>query len=98
MRRPCIEAGCSFTTAATRCTRHHALYMARRAANYGATHRALRTELGATLPGPCFYCGDTVTAETFVAAHLRDGDPASPRVVAHRSCNERAKPGVGSNL
>lgn len=50
-----------------------------------------------TLPAPCWYCGRLVFAsERWVAAHVVDGDPSSPRVVAHPACNERAKArGVG---
>ena len=57
---------------------------------YGADHQRARRALAAALPQPCAYCGVTVTAaERWVAAHVRDGDPTSPRMVAHPSCNAR---------
>lgn len=56
-----------------------------------AQHRA-RASLALTLPAPCFYCRHLVApADDWVAAHLVDRDPTSSRVVAHRTCNERAK-------
>jgi hypothetical protein len=57
---------------------------------YGADHRRARRALAAALPQPCAYCHVEITSgERWVAAHVRDGDPTSPRMVAHPSCNAR---------
>jgi hypothetical protein len=60
--------------------------------NYG-DHRRWRAELERTLPAPCaFGCGRIMEpGSDWVAAHVYDGVPDSPRVVSCRSCNERAK-------
>lgn len=61
---------------------------------YGREHQQIRRDLSLTLPAPCGYCGVTITpGERWVAAHVVDGDPDSPRVVAHPGCNERGKGG-----
>ena len=57
---------------------------------YGADHYRARRALAAALPQPCAYCRVIVTAaDNWHAAHVRDGDPSSPRMVAHASCNAR---------
>ncbi len=66
---------------------------------YGADHQRARRALAAALPTPCAYCGvEVTTGERWVAAHVRDGDRTSPRMVAHPSCNARNRgrgiPGV----
>ena len=97
-RRPCIVCGqpCS----GSRCPRHPSPGRdpQHRAANYGAAHQRIRAQLEGTLPTPCLYadtdpnCAGIVTSdERWVAAHIVDGDPTSPRAVAHPACNERAK-------
>src|SRR6185369_6251516 len=59
---------------------------------YGPEHRAARGRLARTLPRPCGYCDQVVTAdERWVAAHVVDGDPTRGWMVAHPDCNERAK-------
>lgn len=60
---------------------------------YDADHQRQRAELALTLPTYCWYgCGTWLThADRWVAAHVTDGDPTSPRVVACARCNERAK-------
>lgn len=64
----------------------------RQARGYDAEHLRARAALAETLPAQCHYCPRLVIpVEPWVAAHLRDGDPSSPRVAAHRGCNERAK-------
>lgn len=63
------------------------------ARGYDADHQHQRSELALTLPAYCWYgCGHVLTADDdWVAAHVIDRDPTSPRVVSCRSCNERAK-------
>ena len=99
-RRPCIE--CGRPTNGTRCPTcgtSPGRDPARRAANYGAAHRAERARLATTLPTPCWYgCGTTLHPEDrWVAAHIEDGNPTSPRVAACPTCNEQAKRGGGGD-
>ncbi len=98
-KRPCLA--CGKPTAGSRCPTcptSPGRNPQRRAANYGHAHRKARAELADTLPAYCWYgCGLRIyPGMTWVAAHINDGDPDSPRVVACTSCNERAK-GGGSN-
>lgn len=59
---------------------------------YGAEHQRMRRQLALMLPAPCLYCRGMVSdTDRWVAAHLTDGDHASPRAIAHAICNERAK-------
>jgi hypothetical protein len=59
---------------------------------YGAPHQDARARLERSIPSPCGYCGVTVQrGEAWVAAHVIDGDPSAGWVVAHGTCNERAK-------
>ena len=60
--------------------------------NY-AEHRAWRERLKATLPAYCWAgCGRWLEPDgDWVAAHVVDGDPDSPRVATCRSCNEGMK-------
>ncbi len=92
-RRPCLA--CGTPTTGTRCPTcpSPGRNPQHRAANYGTAHRTARAALAATLPAPCWYgCGTILHPDdNWVAAHLTDGDPTSPRVPACRSCNERAK-------
>lgn len=63
------------------------------ARGYDADHRRQRAALKATLPAPCWAgCGRWLEPDgNWVAAHLIDGDPTSPRVATCRSCNEKMK-------
>jgi hypothetical protein len=96
LRRRCIVEGCPEFTTGTRCAEHERRRVAARGSReergYGTDHRAARRALERTLPAPCGYCGGTIyPGERWVAAHVVDGDPESPRMVAHPRCNERAK-------
>lgn len=84
---------CGRPTTGTRCTEHERARNNSTARGYGADHQRQRAELERTLPAYCWYgCGRILTAtDPWVAAHVIDGDPTSPRVVSCRSCNEQAK-------
>jgi hypothetical protein len=70
--------------------RREASRPSRQERGYGADHYRARRALAAALPQPCAYCHVEITsAERWVAAHVRDGDSSSPRMVAHLSCNAR---------
>lgn len=89
MRRPCLV--CGTPCVGSRCQAH-----ARPNANargYGHAHRTARLELSAQLPTWCGYgCGTFLTAgDSWVAAHVIDGDPSAGYLVSCRSCNELAK-------
>lgn len=60
---------------------------------YDADHQRQRAALKASLPAYCWAgCGRWLEREgDWVAAHVVDGDPSSPRVATCRSCNERMK-------
>lgn len=93
-RRPCLTCGRPTTgTRCPACGTSPGRDPQRRAANYGHHHRTERARLARTLPAPCWYACGTILepASDWVAAHVIDGDPTSPRVVACRTCNERAK-------
>lgn len=93
-RRPCLACGTPTTgTRCPTCGTSPGRDPQRRAANYGTAHQAERTRLATTLPTHCWYgCGTLLhPGDRWVAAHVHDGDPQSPRVVSCRSCNERAK-------
>lgn len=91
------------TKAPTPCPRCHTLgtcqhrgHTSSTARGYGTPHQHARSAIQATLPAPCWYCRDIIhPTDPWVAAHLVDGDDTSPRVPAHRACNEQAK-GLGS--
>lgn len=91
--RTCSVAGCGQLTTGTRCAEHERARNNSTARGYGADHQRQRAELERTLPALCWYgCGTLLLAtDPWVAAHVVDGDPTSPRVVSCRSCNERAK-------
>ena len=90
--RLCL-GGCGTLTSNGRCGKPQCRRPSAHARGYDADHEHQRTELELTLPAYCWYgCGRILTAaDRWVAAHVIDGDPDSPRVVACRSCNERAK-------
>lgn len=97
-RRPCLACGRPATgTRCPTCGTSPGRDPQRRAANYGYAHRQARAQLAATLPTPCWYgCGTLLQPEDrWVAAHITDGDPNSPRVAACPPCNEQAKKGGG---
>lgn len=89
--RTCIDCGAICT--GTRCPEHQRARNDRTSRGYGADHQRQRAELERTLPAYCWYgCGRLLLAtDPWVAAHVVDGDPTSPRVVSCRTCNERAK-------
>lgn len=93
-RRPCLTCGRPTTgTRCPTCGTSPGRNPARRNANYGHRHRTERARIAATLPAPCWYCEALVHPDQpWVAAHVVDGEPDSPRVPAHPACNERAKP------
>ena len=97
MKRPCIERGCPNLTTDTRCFYHAREKDRRRGTRqqrgYDEAHLRMRRDLAATLPTPCGYgCGRVLAPDSkWVAAHVVDGDPMSPRIVSCLSCNERAK-------
>lgn len=97
-RRPCLACGRPTTgTRCPTCPTTPGRNPARRAANYGHAHRQERARLAATLPTPCWYgCGTLLTTDQpWVAAHLEDGNPTSPRVASCTTCNENAKTRTG---
>lgn len=86
--RPCVE--CPTLTTGSRCPAHQRPGTTAR--GYGTDHQHQRQALAETLPAPCYYCGQTLTpTDRWVAAHIIDGDPTSPRVPACPACNEHAK-------
>ena len=97
--RPCLE--CGTPTNQTRCPTHTTTHRAQQnqgrptstTRGYGTQHQQARKQLATTLPTHCWYgCGTILTPNSnWVAAHITDGDPNSPRVVSCRTCNERAK-------
>ena len=92
--RTCIDRGAVCT--GTRCPEHARARNNSTARGYGAEHQRQRAELKATLPGPCqaaIVCGGVQLKPDgdWVAAHLIDGDPESPRIAACRRCNEAMK-------
>ena len=87
--RPCLT--CGTPTRGRRCPAH-ARPTSSVGQGYGAAHRQARARLATTLPAPCGYgCGRTITAATFVTAHVIDGDPSAGWIASCRSCNEHAK-------
>lgn len=89
MRRPCLV--CGTPTPGARCPAH-ARPTSRETRGYGTAHREARRRLGESMPAPCGYgCGTILTAATFVAAHVIDGDPSAGWIASCRSCNERMK-------
>lgn len=93
-RRPCLVCGRPTTgSRCSSCPPPPGRDPQRRAANYGHAHRTERARLAETLPAACWYgCGLIIQpGDRWVAAHVVDGDPGSPRVVACAPCNERAK-------
>lgn len=89
MKRPCIV--CGRLSQWSRCPEHERPSAWRR--GYDTRHRAARLVLADRLPAYCWYgCGRLLTEnDPWVAAHVRDGDPSSPRVISCRPCNEAAK-------
>ena len=84
-RTVCSEPGCpSWSTTRGRCGAHQVR-------EYDGDHRRARALIGSSLPVPCGYCGDQVTVDDYVAAHVVDRDPTAGWMAAHAICNERAK-------
>ena len=93
MTRLCLIGGCNQRAIHRgRCEAHRRSTTQR---GYGAQHQAARERLAGTLPRYCGYgCGRWLTrTSSWVAAHVRDGDPAAGYLVSCASCNERAKGG-----
>lgn len=95
--RPCLGYPghrCAALTAATRCPQCATKFKpSAHQRGYGRDHQRQRDELKRTLPALCWYgCGTVLEPEgDWVAAHVVDGDPTSPRVASCRRCNEGAK-------
>lgn len=88
--RHCLD--CGRLTPNTRCPTHQRQRDNSTTRGYGTHHQQQRAILADTLPTPCYYCGHIIPPTArWVAAHIIDGNPTSPRVVAHPDCNERAK-------
>lgn len=96
MKRPCIEPGCPAYTERTRCVEHERQRDRRRGSRqqrgYDRTHDAARRSLAADLPAECGYgCGTVLHPDdTWVAAHVVDGDPTAGWMVSCVRCNQRA--------
>lgn len=72
----------------------------RQARGYDADHARARAALAGDIaeraaggtPTRCYYgCGAVLTAVSFTAAHLVDGDPSAGWAASCAPCNERAK-------
>ena len=88
IRRRCLKCQQFFT--GSRCPRYEC--SSRIVRGYGPAHQAARRLLAASLPQACFYCSEVIyPRERWVAAHRVDGRPKFGYVVAHPTCNERAK-------
>jgi hypothetical protein len=102
--KPCLDCG-GLTTLGSRCEKHQAERDATRAAlapqrkyknkprrehymgDYKARAKAVRESAVY-----CHLCGDSARAlDPWTADHLIAGDPLSPLLPAHRSCNSRRK-------
>lgn len=102
--KPCLDCG-RLTTLGSRCETHEAERQATRAAvapkrkyknkprreHYAGDYhaRAKQVRLNAVY---CHLCGDSARAlDPWTADHLIPGDPLSPLLPAHRSCNSSRK-------
>jgi len=100
--KPCIECG-NLTTNATRCDTCNGkrqdlmkalgtkrVYKAKpKRAHYQGDYAA-RAKAVREAAVYCHLCGDSARAtDPWTADHLIPGDPASPLLPAHRSCNSR---------
>lgn len=89
--RPCIECGTLSPT--TRCTACHHKHQRTTAkpkpprAHYAGDYRKRAAQVRATATH-CWICGQTARPnDPWQADHLNPGDPNSPLLPAHRSCN-----------
>lgn len=89
--RPCLD--CGALTTATRCDACRKAKERHRdrgprphyAGDYRKRAKAVRES-----PGPCWLCGELDKPDDpWQADHLLTGDPGSPLLKAHRSCNIR---------
>ena len=87
-RRPCINCGAVVTT--TRCKGCESVRnIARHAArpHYAGDYRKRAAEVRASAV-TCWLCGGAArSGDPWTADHVRSGDPDSPLLPAHRSCN-----------
>jgi hypothetical protein len=94
--RPCIECG-KLTDSGNRCMFHKGIYdqmldLKRRerkakSGQYSGTYKARAKEVRDTAIA-CHLCGEGFRLhDPWQADHIIPGDPASPLLPAHRSCN-----------
>lgn len=94
--RPCIEPGCPYVTASTRCRTHQvAADRAKDAARgnttargYGAVWQALSAAVLRRDRGTCAYCGGPATTVDHIVPKAHGGDDSLVNLIAAcRSCN-----------
>ncbi len=72
---------------------------AHRSGSYQRRARQVRQRANADPTTTCWRCGLTLDAkpgDTWDAGHLRDGDPTSPLLPEHSSCNRSAGATAGN--
>lgn len=90
---PCLDCGV-LTTYANRCEKHHSEYIAIKEARKDRSHysgdyrkRAKQVRDSAEI---CWICNEGYRPnDPWTADHYYAGDPNSPLLPAHRSCNSR---------
>jgi hypothetical protein len=89
--RPCLDCG-RLAANGTRCEECRKAKDRARVSNrphYAGTYRTRARAVRET-PGPCWICGELDRPDDpWQADHFITGDPASPLLKAHRSCNIR---------
>lgn len=92
--RPCLECGV-LSRNGTRCEKHQGIIDAKTNArkaeriHYKGDYRA-RAKAVRDSATHCWLCGETARPhDPWTADHVYPGDPASPLMPAHKSCNSR---------
>jgi hypothetical protein len=91
IKKPCLNCG-ELTRNSSRCDRCTAVREARRnerRPHYKGDYRRRAKEVRATAIA-CWICGEGARPnDPFTADHVATGEPNSPLLPAHRSCNSR---------
>lgn len=90
---PCLDCG-QLTTYANRCQTHEAIQIAKREAKKDKSHYSgdykKRAKLVRDAAEICWICGQgEIANDPWTADHYYAGNPDSPLLPAHRSCNSR---------
>jgi hypothetical protein len=96
---PCLDCGV-LTKGANRCFKHHKIAESKRQAKKDRSHYrgdyGKRAKIVRESAERCWICGEGGRLnDPWTADHLYAGEPTSPLLPAHRSCNSRR--GKGQN-